>query len=94
VVEKELAEVSPVSVEPCCIDNLKDVIRKLYYIEIVQVFGKLLARVVNKVLRIGCVSKEVSVKEVALFEDPQAKQSEAQVQEEPVNSLSHHLSLG
>lgn len=69
--KQELAEVASVTMEQRGIDDLEYVIGKLYHIEVVQISWEWLARIVCEILRILLTSKKVSVKEVALFEDPQ-----------------------
>lgn len=55
--KEKLAEVTSAAVERNIVHNLKHVIGELYHIKIVQVFRELLARVVDEIPRISCVSK-------------------------------------
>jgi len=63
-------------VEEACINDFVDVIRKFDNIEVVQISWKNLAWIISEVLRVALISKKVSVKEVALLEDPQSEKCE------------------
>jgi hypothetical protein len=62
--------------EEACIKDFVDVIRKFDNIEVVQISWKNLAWIISEVLRVALISKKVSVKEVALLEDPQSEKCE------------------
>jgi len=61
VMKQVLAEIAPWPMEAQNIDDFKDMVGELDNVEIVQVFGQWLARVVHEVLRISTVSKKISV---------------------------------